>query len=125
MVHNKRSQETPIWRIFSSGYNLTRPSHTPAGTMGPPSPKHWLGAAAVDGQVAGDCSHRERRTFGNLLGGHVNPSEQGTLEVEANGQFDMGTDFSEPMVEDQFESPPFGYLSSTTFNPPPFPAAPT
>ena len=85
---------------------------------------HWLGPATVDGQVVEIDPDSEQGAVGNLHGGHIRPGENAALDVEVNEQFDMDAEFSVPMVEDQFESPRFGDLSSTTFNPPLAPSLP-
>lgn len=79
---------------------------------------HWLGPATVDGQVVEIDPDSEQGAVGNLHGGHISPGIHAALDVEVNEQFDMDAEFSVPTVEDQFESPQFGCLSSTTFNPP-------
>ena len=79
---------------------------------------HWLGPATVDGQVVEINPDSEQGVVGNPHGGHIRQGECAALDAEVNEQFDMDAELSVPMVEDQFESPQFGSLSSTTFNPP-------
>ena len=102
------SKDAPAW---------VQPNRTIQHTEWSCEQVHWSGPATVDGQVVEVCSDSERGSFGNLPGGHINPSEYPVLDVEVNEQFDMDLDFSVPLAEDQFQLPPFGCLSSTTFNP--------